>query len=173
MYSHFWPSLPLAADMAGMDTMIYSSGVFWLGTFVIPLITLMVDIVYKIVSRTCFKSLADKLLDQEARARSVTASPSQQTLITETARLIRYGTADRDDESRPILTASCISRRNVFESTRRRAKSDSRSSRDPPVRESTQVELRGYAFSQEERGAVPQSEVIRQYDTTKAKPSGV
>lgn len=37
-----------------------------------------------------------------------------------------------------------------------------------------EVELQhGFAFSQEEHGVVPQSEVIRAYDTTKSKPQGV
>ena len=31
---------------------------------------------------------------------------------------------------------------------------------------------RGFAFSQEEGGVVSQSQLIRQYDTTEAKPSG-
>lgn len=147
-YSNFWPSLPLAADMVSMDHMIFTSHVFWAGLFLIPFLTLIVDISYKVISRTCFKTLADEITDLELQ--SVTSSPSQQTLLSETARLIR----------------------NVFDSTRRKKRTRGESS-ERQARPSD-LELRfGYAFSQEEHGVVPQSQIIRAYDTTKAKPSGV
>lgn len=140
IYSRFWPALPLAADMVGMDRLIFSSSVFWAGLAIIPLITILSDLIYKIVSRTCFKTLADEVLEKE-----LLASNSQQTLLTETARLIR----------------------NVFDPTKR-GKRQRRSKID------TDVELQhGYAFSQEENGAVLQSQLIRVYDSTKTKPSGV
>lgn len=149
VYSNVWPSLPLAPDMVSMDHMIFSSRVFWAGLFLIPFLTLIVDISYKVISRTCFKSLADEITDLELR--SVTSSPSQQTLLSETARLIR----------------------NVFDSTRRKKRGRSEGTERERGRPSD-LELRfGYAFSQEEHGVVPQSQLIRAYDTTKAKPSGV
>jgi phospholipid-transporting ATPase len=161
IYAQFWPTFPMAADMAGMDTMIFTSGSFWMGLFLIPFTTLIIDITYKIVTRTCFQSFIDQVRDLEARS-SVLTSPSEQTLLSETARLIR----------------------NVFDSTRRKKRaSSSASDREAAVNRAAErrrrmskdlsLELQhGYAFSQEEHGVVPQSQLIRAYDTTKAKPSG-
>lgn len=160
IYAHFWPTFPMAADMAGMDSMIFTSASFWIGMFVIPFATLIIDIVYSIVTRTCFQSFIDQVRDLEAR--SVLTSPSEQTLLSETARLIR----------------------NVFDSTRRKKRTSSSASdreaaanraaeRRRKMSKDLSLELQhGYAFSQEEHGVVPQSQVIRAYDTTKAKPSG-
>ena len=162
VYAHFWPTFPMAADMAGMDSMIFTSVNFWTGIFLIPFATLIVDIVYKIVTKTCFQSFFDQVRDLEARS-GVATSPSEQTLLSETARLIR----------------------NVFDSTRRKKRSSSSASdreaaknraaeRRKRMSKDLSLELQhGYAFSQEEHGVVPQSQLIRAYDTTKAKPSGV
>lgn len=42
-YSHFWPSLPLAANMAGMSHMLLSSPVFWWGLIMAPATALLPD----------------------------------------------------------------------------------------------------------------------------------
>jgi len=139
LYSYFWPTLPIASDMLHMYEFIFSTNVFWFGLVIIPFITILSDIVVKVVIRTCYKTLTDEVLDEE---KEVNASSSQQTLLTETARLIR----------------------TVFEKNKGKGKS----------KLNVQVEYQhGYAFSQEENGAVPLSELIRKYDTTKAKPEGV
>lgn len=168
IYSQFWKiGLPIAPDMVSMAHMIFSSSTFWMGLVLIPFMTLIIDIVYKATTRTCFKTFLDEVRDWESQ--NVSSSPSQQTLLSETARLIR----------------------NVFDSTRRRRKRPSSSSgertpggsrvgkadrgdrRSPQSSHQPDVELQhGYAFSQEEHGVVPQSQLIRVYDTTKAKPSG-
>lgn len=150
MYSRFWPTLPMAAEMAHIDHMLFSSYNFWLGLFLIPFLTLIVDIVYKIISRTCYKTTTDQIIDMESRA--ALTSPSSQNLLSETARFIR----------------------NVFDSTRRKktVSSTSEEVNDDASRDAD-VELQhGYAFSQEEHGVVRQAQLIRVYDTTKAKPSG-
>uniref|UniRef100_T1KTV3 Phospholipid-transporting ATPase n=1 Tax=Tetranychus urticae TaxID=32264 RepID=T1KTV3_TETUR len=74
------------ADMLAMYKLVFSSYIFWLGLIIVPFITLIFDIVYKIVVRTCYKTLADQVLEEE---KSLVSSSSQQTLLTETARLIR------------------------------------------------------------------------------------
>nr|CAD7426833.1 unnamed protein product [Timema monikensis] len=48
MYSNFWPTIPLGAVMTGMDRMVYSSPVFWLGLILIPFTTLIADVSYKV-----------------------------------------------------------------------------------------------------------------------------
>ncbi|CAG2109753.1 unnamed protein product [Medioppia subpectinata] len=143
IYSRFWGLFELVgADMAGIDQMIFSSGVFWFGIGIIPLSALLVDISYKLISRTCFKTLTDQITEME-----LANSPSQQSMLLETARLFK----------------------NVFHVKRDKSKDGRRRHRQ-------EVELdlqHGYAFSQEEHGAISQSNVIRSYDTTRSKPSGI
>jgi phospholipid-transporting ATPase len=143
IYSRFWGLFHfVGADMCGIDQMIFSSGVFWFGIGIIPLSALLIDISYKLISRTCFKTLADEIMEME-----LANSPSQQSMLLETARLFK----------------------NVFHVKRDKSK-------DVRRRHRQEVELdlqHGYAFSQEEHGAVPQSTLIRVYDTTRSKPSGI
>jgi phospholipid-transporting ATPase len=47
-FSNFWPTLPVGAVMLGMDRMMYTSPVFWLGLFLIPFTALIADITYKV-----------------------------------------------------------------------------------------------------------------------------
>jgi len=48
IFSNFWPTLPVGAVMLGMDRMMYTSPVFWLGLFLIPFTALIADITYKV-----------------------------------------------------------------------------------------------------------------------------
>ncbi|KAL5287332.1 ATP8A1 family protein [Megaselia abdita] len=133
-YSNIWPTLPFAAVFAGMDKILYSSPVFWMGLVLIPITTLLVDMVFKLVVNTL--RIADK-----KRQDPGTAMRESRSSLTETARLLRNV-------------------RSVF--TRR-----------SHTRPDTELELsHGYAFSQEEGGAVSQSDVIRSYDTNLRKPEG-
>ncbi|XP_060651447.1 probable phospholipid-transporting ATPase IA isoform X3 [Drosophila nasuta] len=139
VYSHFWPTLKFASNFAGMDIQLLSTPVFWLGLFLVPITSLLIDVICKLVHNTVFKTLTDAVRESEIQSHD----PSQvmeesRSSFTETARLLR----------------------NVF--TRR-----------ANTRVETELELsHGYAFSQEEGGAVPQSIVIRAYDTNLPKPEG-
>lgn len=68
--------------MASIDTIIFSTWLFWLGIAVIPFSALLVDIVAKLVQRTCFKTLADQITEFEM------AKSYQQPSFGERARLI-------------------------------------------------------------------------------------
>ena len=46
--SNFWPTIPVGAVMLGMDRMMFTSPVFWLGLFLIPFTALIVDITFKV-----------------------------------------------------------------------------------------------------------------------------
>ena len=49
VYSYFWPiGLPLAANMAGMIELIFTTPVFWLCLILVPFTTLIPDIAYKV-----------------------------------------------------------------------------------------------------------------------------
>ncbi|KAH8415892.1 hypothetical protein KR222_003038 [Zaprionus bogoriensis] len=139
IYSHFWPTFNFASNFVGMDEQLLSSPVFWLGLALVPVASLLIDVLCKLVHNTVFKTLTEAVRESEIQRHD----PSQvleesRSSFTETARLLR----------------------NVF--TRR-----------ANTRVETELELsHGYAFSQEEGGAVPQSIVIRAYDTNLPKPEG-
>ncbi|XP_068083348.1 probable phospholipid-transporting ATPase IA isoform X2 [Anabrus simplex] len=146
IYSNFWPLIPVGAVMLGMDRMLYSSPVFWLGLILIPFATLIPDITYKVIRSTVFKSLTEAARESEIRKADPGKVIMKETRhsLTETARLLKNV-------------------RSVFTFNRRSA-----------TRVNMEVELsHGFAFSQEEGGAVTQSEVIRAYDTNLPKPGGM
>lgn len=65
IYSRLWPTAQGGMHMANIDSIIFSSPLFWFGLLIIPFVALLVDIVVKLIARTCFKSLADKIIELE------------------------------------------------------------------------------------------------------------
>jgi phospholipid-transporting ATPase len=47
VYSFLWRSLPLGAEMLGIAWMVFSSPVFWIALVLIPITTLLPDILFK------------------------------------------------------------------------------------------------------------------------------
>ncbi|XP_063696552.1 probable phospholipid-transporting ATPase IA isoform X5 [Culicoides brevitarsis] len=143
IYSNVWPVLPVGAIFTGMDTMVFTSPVFWMGLFLIPIASMLPDVTIRTIQNTAFKSLTEEVRESEIR----NADPSHvikesRSSLTETARLLR----------------------NVRKVFRGRHSHSS---------ENKELELQhGFAFSQEEGGAVTQSQVIRAYDTNLPKPHG-
>ncbi|GBP17610.1 Phospholipid-transporting ATPase ID [Eumeta japonica] len=129
----------LAANFMGMERRIFTTPVFWFGLLLVPVTTLLVDVLFKLVQNTVFKSLTEAVRESEIRKHDPDdVMNATRSSFTETARLLR----------------------SVFI---RRAN----------TRVDTDVELsHGYAFSQEEGGAVSQTDIIRSYDTNLQKPRG-
>jgi len=73
LYSYFWPLTPVAAEMTGMYVMIYSSGVFWMGLIIIPAATLLLDVCFKVIKNTIWKSLSEAVLEAELAQRDPTS----------------------------------------------------------------------------------------------------
>lgn len=48
IYSHFWPTLNFAANFAGMDEQLLSTPVFWFGLALVPIASLLVDVLCKL-----------------------------------------------------------------------------------------------------------------------------
>ena len=50
MFGRFWPSIRILSPvhMAGQEQQIFSSAVFWLGAMIIPFITILRDLAYKV-----------------------------------------------------------------------------------------------------------------------------
>ncbi|XP_014253850.1 probable phospholipid-transporting ATPase IA isoform X3 [Cimex lectularius] len=144
-YSHVWPTLPIGAIMSGMDIMLFTAIPFWLGLIIIPMVTLLPDIAIIVIQRTLFKTLKEAVREQEIKNKDPKnlLQEGKQSAMTETARLLKGV-------------------RSVFHL------------RSTAQRRNTEVELsHGFAFSQEEGGAVTQSDVIRAYNTNIPKPGGM
>lgn len=189
IYSRMWPTIPIGADMASMDSIIFSSWLFWLGMAIIPLTALLIDVVVKLILRTCFKSLADKITELE-----LSKQYQQQPTIGERARLLMnnilpispsanntsIGNEQIGQSSSTGLSASqtlnplpavdgevpCLSEQQQRHTGTQFLRSEYARSRYG----SSDVEIdvqHGYSFSQEE-GTHPdlsQSNVIRMYNT--------
>uniref|UniRef100_A0A8C5P2T5 Phospholipid-transporting ATPase n=1 Tax=Jaculus jaculus TaxID=51337 RepID=A0A8C5P2T5_JACJA len=87
-YSSLWPAVPMAPDMSGEAAMLFSSGVFWMGLFSIPVASLLLDVVFKVVKRTAFKTLVDEVQELEAKSQDPGAVVLGQSL-TERAQLLK------------------------------------------------------------------------------------
>ncbi|XP_014674713.1 PREDICTED: probable phospholipid-transporting ATPase IA [Priapulus caudatus] len=158
IYCNFWPTIPIASEMLGEDKILLSSGVFWMGLITIPIIALLGDLTYKIINRSMFKTLAEEVRAKELANEdpaTVVYRASKHTL-TETARLLK-----NVFRKPPRIPAQ--------QQESQRAELSGIAMHDSP---SPSVS-HGYAFSQEEHGAVPHSELVRLYDTTKTKPEGL
>lgn len=150
VYSHFYPTLPIAADMVGMDKATYGCSTFWLGLLLIPTVALTRDFAWKILKRTMCANLREQVM----RLEQLDIDPQRfiastiKTKFTDKSRLLRVF---RRGRSRDILR------------TRRLSESDTPESGGGDL---------GFAFSQEEYGAISQADLIRRYNSKKRKPEG-
>lgn len=140
-YSRVWPTLPVGSDISGIDSMIFSTNIFWLGLAIIPFCALFIDIVVKLVIRTCFKSLADRIIELEL-AKKMDQPPAT---FTERARLLinTFIPFSREPPARnqPLIKST-------------------------PSNEVERNALHGYSFSQEDQDNFSaHSKVIRMYNS--------
>ena len=63
-----YSQLPFAHDMIGLDTMLFSSPVFWLGLIMVPTTTILPDVVYKRCAHSAWMR-RDNLADGGGRMR--------------------------------------------------------------------------------------------------------
>ncbi|CAH1113541.1 unnamed protein product [Psylliodes chrysocephalus] len=141
VYSFFWPTLPFGAVFVGMYLLLFTSGVFWLGIFVVPTFTLLPDFTFKIIHGTVFKTLTDVIRESEIKMSDPEVYRGEaKNSLSETARLLRN-----------VFTRRCTA---------------------PRIEQDVELS-HGFAFSQEEGGAVSQSAVIRAYNTNIPKPDGM
>jgi len=68
VYSHMWPTFPLASNMPGMFEMMMSSPVFWFCLIFVPTVTLLSDIIYRSIMSTVFRTETDKIRIAEVSA---------------------------------------------------------------------------------------------------------
>ncbi|CAH8478607.1 unnamed protein product [Dicrocoelium dendriticum] len=65
IYSHFYPVLPIAADMVGMDAAVFGSWVFWFGLVLIPSLCLTRDVAWKMGKRSFAGTLREQVMQLE------------------------------------------------------------------------------------------------------------
>lgn len=55
--------------MLGIDKLVFGTAFFWLGLALVPFSALIADVAYKVVKKTCFRTLADEIseLDKQQR----------------------------------------------------------------------------------------------------------
>uniref|UniRef100_A0A146LDE3 Phospholipid-transporting ATPase n=1 Tax=Lygus hesperus TaxID=30085 RepID=A0A146LDE3_LYGHE len=146
IYSHVYPLLPIGEVMSGMDRICFSSFYFWLGLICIPVAILIPDLSLIVIQRSLFKSLPQAVRESEIKQKDpASVMVESKHSVTERASLLKG-------------VKSVFNLRSTSQQHR------------PPV----EVELsHGFAFSQEEGGAVAQSDVIRAYNTNIPKPGGM
>ncbi|XP_061095635.1 phospholipid-transporting ATPase IB isoform X1 [Conger conger] len=143
VYSAIWPSIPIAPDMLGQAGRVLQCWSFWLGLILVPTACLLKDVAWNAGRRTFRKSLLEEVQELEARA------------VDPGAAVLRDASGRSLNERAHLLT-------RVFRKT---------PSSLGPSNSIQQPVSHGYAFSQEEHGAVSQSQVVRSYDTTRQRPS--
>ncbi|CAH0561274.1 unnamed protein product [Brassicogethes aeneus] len=80
IYSFFWPLLPVGAIMCGMIFMLFTTAVFWFGLFLIPIITLIPDIIFRVIKTTIFKTPTDYVREHERNEQGEAKNSSMHAL---------------------------------------------------------------------------------------------
>ncbi|XP_075972322.1 ATPase phospholipid transporting 8A1 isoform X3 [Anticarsia gemmatalis] len=155
VYSNLYPLVLIGAVMRGMDGMLFSSLVFWLGLVLIPIATLIPDVLVTVVHNSAFKSITEAVRESEIKQRdpaALLAHPRHSWTY------IKYAIGKRNALKCLTETARLLQNvRSVF-------------SRRSATRATMELELsHGFAFSQEEGGSVSQADVIRAYDTSQPR----
>ena len=144
IYSYVWPiGISLAPNMAGMIELITQTPMSWTCFLLVPFTALIPDIVLIVVGLSVFPSETDRVRMAEANQDSNGYLSLQNEKPTLGQRLC-------GGNNKLIINI-----RNVF--------APKESSTEPEEHEMN----RGYAFSEEEGGAISKTEYIRRYDTTK------
>jgi len=72
IYSHFWPTIKLvASNMPRMYQLIFSSGAFWFLLFLVPIATLLIDVVVAYTKFTYRPSITDRERKKKLRHNSL------------------------------------------------------------------------------------------------------
>jgi len=153
----------LVAGMASIDMIIFSTWIFWLSIAIIPFVALLVDLVVKLVSRTCFKSLSDKILELEM-AKEAEALVQQQQ---QQAPQMPVNTDETLTERAKALVCQMTPGASGAGTPSPKTKIQT------PAQQAVADVQHGYSFTQAEGrpgGPLTQARLIRMYNTAMAKP---
>ncbi|XP_034652198.1 probable phospholipid-transporting ATPase IA isoform X2 [Drosophila subobscura] len=67
IYSHCFPTVNIGSNFPGMDIMLLSTPVFYLGLVLVPITTLLIDVICKLIHNTVFKTLTEAVRETEIR----------------------------------------------------------------------------------------------------------
>ncbi|XP_026491604.2 probable phospholipid-transporting ATPase IA isoform X3 [Vanessa tameamea] len=73
VYSNLYPVVVIGAVMRGMDRMVFSSLVFWFGLLLVPVATLLPDLVITVVHNSAFKTMTEAVRESEIKKRDPAA----------------------------------------------------------------------------------------------------
>ncbi|XP_071786477.1 probable phospholipid-transporting ATPase IA isoform X3 [Asterias amurensis] len=163
VYSALYPSITFAADMAGQAYEVFSCGVFWMLLFLVPVVALWRDVAWKAFKRTLFKSLAEEVQEAEGNLLDPTA------IIQRSVRKSLHAISTAGQGLHALGGKAAQGFNETSRLLNKLFKRQPSSSRR--VAENYDLSQHGYAFSQEEHGAIAQGEVIRVFDSTK-RPEG-
>jgi len=153
-YSYVWPlGIPVAPGMAGIIQLIGQTPMFWLSLLMVPITALLPDI--------C------------AKVGSITVKPSETDLV-KLAEKGNYSPAPFIDKTMGRLGKIRQDAKSFMSTRRQKSRSPSD---DPNAEQNLEMQTgepteRGYAFSQEEHGAVSQNELVRAYSRAESRRYG-
>ncbi|XP_010622119.1 phospholipid-transporting ATPase IB-like isoform X1 [Fukomys damarensis] len=162
IYSYFWPTIPVAPEMAGQASVILVSPCFWLGFVLVPTTCLINDVFWKLFRNTYKRSLLEKIRQLESdKVKGFDFS----------AVFGRRRLQEKREEKQlefPLL--------HLLEGT---TATDVQTSLAPKpcevVFQESSVDLSapcGYAFSQAEGSVITQEELVRSYNTLVSERRG-
>nr|XP_037870827.1 probable phospholipid-transporting ATPase IA isoform X5 [Bombyx mori] len=113
IYSNIYPTILIGAVMLGMDRMVFGSLVFWFGLILIPIATLIPDLVVTVVRNSAFKSATEAVRESELKQRAPPALLAQpRHSVAEAAhalvRLAQYGFAFSQEEGGSVSQADVV-----------------------------------------------------------------
>ncbi|KAK3719884.1 hypothetical protein RRG08_040183 [Elysia crispata] len=201
VYSQVFSFIGISPEMYGQAGYVFGCSLFWLGLFLIPIATLLRDIVWKALRRDLFKThrqtvqemeLAHKEIKLESTIRkhlkpiSERARLLSRNLISLGDRMMGAGRRSTNSSQAPSGVHTPQDCEGVTNGSSELQKRNEQvpthvpnSPRSAPLEisvMSTSIQVMssdGFAFSQEEHGVVNQTQFIRAYDTRLEKPEGL
>ncbi|XP_049826027.1 probable phospholipid-transporting ATPase IA isoform X3 [Aethina tumida] len=99
IYSFVFPTIPVGAVMSGMIFLLFSTAVFWFGFFLLPVITLIPDIIYKVIQKTIYKSPTDQVREHHMRGNGVESGEAKNSRAGASTLIIIDPSSSSSEES--------------------------------------------------------------------------
>ena len=156
VYSHLWPVIPVASEISGVFDSVFASGIFWSCLPIVPTAALLLDVIIRVFKRTLDKTLPEQIFDEEKRDHG---DPS--AIVSRAARA-----SIALSERAGLLARTIVSKGSKIFRTNAEAGGGL-------TRGGSTTSGAGYAFSQEERGAVRQADLVKIYGVAPGSSSSV
>ena len=163
VYSFFWViGIPMAANMAGIITLIADTPMFWFAMLLVPLTALLPDILTKTYFMTAEPTQTDLVRMAEKKNRNVDVYMDEKFVKfkRETTALLKAA-KDRVLLKKSNTTSGAGGGRQGSEEIEITGTTHTGSAHPRP--DTSKSIHRGYAFSQEEGGSISQTEITKRY----------